>query len=511
MAKPKVVLISTDESRIGMGIKTLSACLVESDFDTSLILMPTSKKSYEDFCWDNLEHICKDACLIGISCMTHGVQKAIEIKKKLSKRGMPPIVIGGIHASLDPQSLLSNFNLICHGEGEDLIVKLAQRIKDGASIHDLPGLWVKNNGAVIKNKNIPLGRDINNYPIPDYCLSHQYILEGKRLVPMRMVPQHVQLEYFVVLGSRGCPHHCAYCSNQKIKKEFPWREPVRHYSVTYLIDHLKEASRVYPDIRSFWIDDDTFFAKPVDEIAEFAQRYREEIRKPFLILISPWTFNEEKTRFLIDAGMKRITMGIQSGSENINNNIYDRRLPNKRILEIVRSLNKYSKDIMPSYDFIILNPFENENDLISTIKLIRSFPSPFFIFNNALAFYPGTKLYEQANKLGLEVNSRNKHMDLTIGYAILKTENIQHKLFHLILLLMGGDANHYRIGLVSRSIISDYFIKFYSILNKKFGTFINCLITAISFIIYGILRRVSESAFCFKIAKKMADIYLKIR
>lgn len=471
----KVVLISTDESIIGMGVKTLSACLIAQGFETVIVLMPTKDEKFTGFNWVDLKKICRDAKLVGISCMTHGVQKSMAIKSVIEKEFKGPIVVGGIHASLSAKDMLGNFDLVCQGEGEDVIVELAKRLANNEPYYDIPGLWVKCADNIISNQNRPLKLNLNDYPFPDYDLSHQFILEGNRLVPMVPISTHISFDNFVVLGSRGCPHSCAYCCNQSIKEEFPWLKKVRHYSVDRLIDHLKEISRLYPEVRSFWIEDDTFFAKKLEEIQEFSERYKKEICKPFLILISPWTFSDDKVKCLVDAGLQGLIMGVQSGSENVNYNIYDRNLSNEKIMDIARQLNKYS-DMSVYYDFIGMNPFETEDDLINTIKFIRWLPDPFFVFNNNLAFYPGTKIYKRAFNAGIDVSSRIKHGDADIGYKIMKNENIKHKLFHFILLRMAGRVSKFRVGMVARFLISDRFLQFYRFLDSRLSFVIDKII-----------------------------------
>jgi len=284
---------------------------------------------------------------------------------------------------------------------------------------------------------------------------------------------------------------------------------VRHYSVDYLLNHLKEANRIFPSIERFWIEDDTFFSKSLDEITTFSKRYKEEINKPFYILISPWTFHEQKLEALVNAGMNAIIMGIQSGSENTNYHIYNRKIPTQRILEITQILNKY-KDIRPCYDFIGMNPFENAQDLIATIRLIRTIPLPFFIFNNNLAFYPGTEIYDRARKQGFKLRGRTQHSDPIIGYKILFRERIQHKLLHFLLLFMAGDAHTKKIGNLPRFLLKDNMIKFYLFLDYRAGWAVNLFISAISGMI---LLTVVLKKFILVLLKKLlgAQRYLALK
>lgn len=473
----KVVLISTDESPAAMGVKALSSNLIKRGFETSVVVMANWDDDFKGFNWDDLKGLCRGASLVGISCMTHGARKAAEVKRKLRESLDMPVVVGGVHATLDPESLLTDFELVYRGEGEDGIVQMAEHIKEGRALSGIPGLWSRDNGSLFKNAPEPLSKDLNDYPFPDYDLSHQYILESNRILPMEL--NHIVRDYFEVIGSRGCPHTCAFCSNFRIKQDFPWRSKVRQYDNSYFIEHLKEILRLHPVVKSFWLEDDTFFAKDYAEIKEFSDRYKSEVNKPFCILISPWTYSEEKVKLLVDAGMDRLIMGVQSGSENTNHNIYSRRIANARMFEIIRSLNKF-QGMMPYYDFIGMNPFETREDLLSTIRFVRGMPAPFFIFSNNLAFYPGTRILERAIEEGLDISGRDRHTDAKHGYAILRKEKIKHKLFHLVFLMMGGKANKFKIGLLPRFMLSEGALKLYSFVDSNLSFFSDSAASALS-------------------------------
>ena len=65
--------------------------------------------------------------------------------------------------------------------------------------------------------------------------------------------------------------------------------------------------------------------------------------------------------------MTKLMMGIQSGCERVNRQLYDRSMSNERLLEIARSLHEY-RDLLKCYDFIGMNPFETSADLVETIR-----------------------------------------------------------------------------------------------------------------------------------------------
>jgi hypothetical protein len=79
-------------------------------------------------------------------------------------------------------------------------------------------------------------------------------------------------------------------------------------------------------------------------------------------------------------------------------------------LEIANHLNKCKK-INTYYDFIGLNPYERQEDILSSLGLIKDLPLPFTLYINSLAFYPGTALYEKAKKDNLDMRNRDHHID----------------------------------------------------------------------------------------------------
>jgi radical SAM superfamily enzyme YgiQ (UPF0313 family) len=130
------------------------------------------------------------------------------------------IIIGGIHASLSPETFKGVADHIVYGEAESIIVDLIEgRITDmtvsGSSVEDL-----------------------NTLPLVNYSL-----LEG--LKTMNTIP---------LMTSRGCPFDCNFCTVTKIfGKKFRMFTPER------TIEEIKNAVK-YFNTRSFFFYDDNFTA-----------------------------------------------------------------------------------------------------------------------------------------------------------------------------------------------------------------------------------------------------------
>jgi len=161
---------------------------------------------------------------------------------------------------------------------------------------------------------------------------------------------------------------------------------------------------------------DEIFPMRDDWLKEFVVKYKREIGIPFVITLYPGMLTYEKARLLKDAGLKEVSIGIQSGSEDIRRNIYDRRGTNSRILEENRILS--SLGIMTYYDFIIKNPFETVSDYRNSLDLVSRLKRPFYLKFYTLAYYPRHPITEMALSKKL---IEEKSVNATIGYLDVTT------------------------------------------------------------------------------------------
>jgi radical SAM superfamily enzyme YgiQ (UPF0313 family) len=154
--------------------------------------------------------------------------------------------------------------------------------------------------------------------------------------------------------------------------------------------------------------DDVFVAAPTQRIVEFAQLYQKKIGLPFYCIVSPLTINEKKLTALLDAGLIRISMGIETGSKRIQD-LYERPINNTVILKAALLVHKFIDRMMPPvYDVITDNPYEETQDQLDTLALLQQIPRPYGLLMFSLIFYPGTALYERALDDGLIDNEKEE-------------------------------------------------------------------------------------------------------
>ncbi|OHB60811.1 MAG: hypothetical protein A2Y12_19550 [Planctomycetes bacterium GWF2_42_9] len=122
-------------------------------------------------------------------------------------KSLPPdrtIVVGGREATDQVEDLFercANVDVVVRGEGEQTIQELA----DGMPLEKILGLSYRCNGSIIHNPNRPL-QPIDNIEPPDRSLrQNSYFpkVHGIKLLPK---------EFDTILGSRGCPYKCKFCT-----------------------------------------------------------------------------------------------------------------------------------------------------------------------------------------------------------------------------------------------------------------------------------------------------------
>ena len=424
----KITLISPYPDITAFGIRTISAYLKKHGHKTQLIFIPDpygdnlvfGVKRYDDKVLEDLVPLCSDSDLIGITLMTNFYEGAVQITKKLKSNLQAPVIWGGIHPTIRPEESLEHTDIVCVGDGEEAVLEIVSRMEKGELYSDVGNIWVKENGAIIRNPPRNLPHDLDVFPMPDYSLEDQHVLHEGRIMPMTDDLMQKSLEKGTVSGylkktgyqtmtGRGCPHKCTYCINDTLKRMYNNENYLRWRSTAHVIDELLWVKENLPYIGFIWISDDAFFACPKKKLEGFCKEYKEKINLPFSCLASPMTISEEKMEMLVDAGLVYLQMGVETGSAKIQELFNRKQMNNERLMKVFNIINKYKyKMFPPSYDFILDVPYETDEDKIESLRLIAMIPKPFHLQPFSLVLYPGTKLYDMAKKDGMILDEKKQ-------------------------------------------------------------------------------------------------------
>jgi|GEM_PF-2626257 len=310
--------------------------------------------------------------IIAITGMTSKMLLDVLYLSKLIKKEFPKkiVVVGGIHATIEPDSLLreKGIDFIIRGEGEEAFLEFCDNYdKNPKKLKDLKNI----------NKN-PLRPflNMNDLKFPDYSL-----IDLKKYKKIQ------------VSLSRGCAHNCQFCYSCKM-----WGKEGRPFVRTYSTEKAKEFFKKIIEeygIKTFEIVDDNFveIKSRAIELCKFLEKYRVN----FFCFGRSDSLNDEIMPALKKAGCHTIFIGAESGSQRILD-FLNKRTTVEQNANAIRLCKKYG--ITSDAAFMIGITTETKEDLEMTKQFIKKYKpdvSNVNIFNP----FPGTETFDYCirNKL----------------------------------------------------------------------------------------------------------------
>ncbi len=383
----KILFVILDNYKFErLGIQLLSSIALEEGYERELCIINSMP----------LEEALKKAeayqpQIVAYSAMTYENTGVQQFNKLLKQSGMTFIsIFGGHHYTFNPEEIIrdNNIDALCLGEGEVAFRKFIQAVRDEQEYHQIEKLWVRNGDGVIKNPVGSLISDLDIIPFPD-----------RNLISLDLDKDHMQGKSMAVMFGRGCPHKCSYCFNTNYNALFRDSRILRFRSVNNMIEELKHITTEY-DIEIFiFYDDDCFSYLPKKTIKEFCERYKKEIKKPFVAQFRPEKVNEDTVVMLKDAGLFLSPVGVECGNEEVADKVLQRgRVTNKDIIKAFEILNKHS--IRTWAMNIMVLPVEDPLSVdLETIKLNIKL-KPFWSQFNILVPIPKTPIWDYLTTKG---------------------------------------------------------------------------------------------------------------
>jgi radical SAM superfamily enzyme YgiQ (UPF0313 family) len=325
---------------------------------------------------------------------------------------------GGIHPIIQPEdAILADVDAICTGEGQFAFEELYAALNEGRDPTGTMNFWFKptrhangnGGGEIVKNHFRPLmtTHDMEKLPFPQYGYEREVIYEPSHgFTPMTPADYIANdgLSY-MTLWSIGCPFHCSYCGNTKFIANDPKYKRIRHPSAQYMVDQIKDARSRFPHLSHVSFNDDSFMAIPYAQLEDFAERWRSQLGIPFAVYgVIPNYVRQDKFELLSWAGMNRVRMGIQSGSQAILD-FYQRPTPPDKIRAAGKVIASFAPryHIPGAYDVIMDNPIETRDDVRATLELLYEMDRPFTLLIYSLKVIPNTGLATAMKERGLDI------------------------------------------------------------------------------------------------------------
>jgi anaerobic magnesium-protoporphyrin IX monomethyl ester cyclase len=349
--------------------------------------------------------------LLGFSSMTGYSELTRRIAKRVRELDPSAFMIwGGIHPIIHPEdAITAEVDAICTGEGELAFEEFLGVFAAGEDYTSVKNFWFKRGDQVIRNHFLPLmsSEEMERLPFPLYGERERIYRRGEGLVPISLSDYvgNDGLSY-TTLWSIGCPFHCTYCGNTKFIANDSKYKRIRHPSARYIVDQVNDARRRFPHLSQVSFHDDSFMAIPYGQLAEFAELWKAEVGVPFAVYgVIPNYVKQDKFEILTWAGMNRIRMGIQSGSQRILD-FYKRPSPPHKILAAGKVIASFAPryHLPPAYDVIVDNPIETRQDVVDTLELLYEMPRPYTLFIYSLKVIPNTELERAMREQGVDLD-----------------------------------------------------------------------------------------------------------
>ncbi|MFT7625583.1 MAG: anaerobic magnesium-protoporphyrin IX monomethyl ester cyclase [Myxococcota bacterium] len=293
---------------------------------------------------------------------------------------------GGVHSTLFDRMLLEGgeTDYVIHNEGEVTTVKLIECLASGGNIEDVDGISFLADGKYTRNKPRPMIEDLDTIPFPAW---HLLPWQRYRLFNFARVADPATL----VLGSRGCPYRCNFCSLTVMG------HTRRKRSIGNLVDECEYMYDRYGMKQMAYVD-------PIFPISrKEAVAFRDEVVKRGLQKKQVWTtetrvdlMDRETVEAMWESGCKRVMFGFETGDQETLKAIR-KDFELAQAYEAVRLCKQVGMQVIGF--FIIGSPGETERSINMTIDFSCDLGIEFAKYT-CFVPYPGTEIYNDFVKDG---------------------------------------------------------------------------------------------------------------
>jgi len=308
--------------------------------------------------------------LIGMSVVDPNYMFGIELIKHC-KKSYPeiPVVVGGPLATLAPDDILQDdcVDIIALGEAEEAIVDLCNNFERGGweAIYSIKNMWVKD---LYYTKNDIVHKNPTDLPNIEHGLSPDMSIFDSRHFIRPLGGEMYRMA--TVVWTRGCVFHCSYCANETFYKacNVTPKQYYRKKDVEEFIDELQELKEDH-NLNFLMFVDDIWPMHDVDLVGKFGELYKKYVDLPFSVNLQCKLIKDEAFSIAVDAGMRNVAIGIESGSSRIRKDVLKRNYNND---DVVRAFDLAHKHKIRSSSFNIIGlPYETREDIFKTIELNR--------------------------------------------------------------------------------------------------------------------------------------------
>ncbi|MDR2202864.1 MAG: B12-binding domain-containing radical SAM protein [Nitrososphaerota archaeon] len=347
--------------------------------------------------------------------------KVSEIAKKINPNVIT--IVGGPHASTVSKEFLEEaktVDIAVIGEGEYSILEIVQHIQNQKSLHDILGIAYRQDGIIKINEPRPFLENLDKLPYPAYHLVNmEHYLNNKKIGYRSFQNRSIPM-----VTSRGCPFNCCFCSvHLHMGKKF------RSHSAQYVLNHIQYVTDKY-NIKNIFFEDDnlTFDIERFETICDGLIERKIKIGWETPNGVRADRLHKALLKKMKQAGAVSIFVGVESGDQDILNNVICKNLDLTQVVEFAKNAKQIS--LKTGAFYIIGFPGETKEHMQRTVNFALMLKQKYDVGMHLFTATPtyGTKLYEQCKKnhyfaTDLSCNSFGSSARQPLGHSLIHTED----------------------------------------------------------------------------------------
>jgi len=310
--------------------------------------------------------------IVGFTTMTTPMIYDLIHLGKLTKEVLSKVVIivGGVHASVEPESVLREpyVDYVMRGEADEAFLEFCDTFD-------------KNPKKLGKLKNV------NTNPL------RPFVDVAKLKIPNYNLLELEKYGHTYVMFSRGCTGNCTFCCSTRIWS-IKGKPYVRSYTSEQIIKFFKRLIEEH-GIKTFSIVDDNFVANKFQTIE--VCNYLKGKGVHFFCFARADSLDDEVLKALKEAGCHTIQIGIESGSQRVLN-FLNKRTSVQQNIEAIKACQRHG--ITCDASFMVGLPTETIEELNMTLNFVKKYKPD---LPNAKIYLPlpGAPLFDYCVSRGL--------------------------------------------------------------------------------------------------------------
>ncbi len=348
--------------------------------------------------------------LIGLTAATPFYPNAVRLARLFKRDLGRPVIMGGPHVTYYPEAALDDgFDYVAVGECDLIFSDFLRSIEQGDLSPVLSGIMTRRNGAIVYAGPAPVLQDLDTGAAParELLKNEMYVLGTPR----------GEKRYTSVQMARGCPFACVFCANDLYGKA------VRRRSIPHVMVELCEVVRRDGVEHIYFVDDVLtldrgYILALCDAILE------EKLGITFEGSTRANLWDEELARRLQEAGLVRISFGLETADEAVRK-IIKKGIP----LESYQTANRINNrlGIETTNSVIIGLPGDTRETIERTVRYLCRQRDIQHVTLNVAIPYPGTEMLRMAERgeHGLRIVEKDFSKFQRYGSAVMSVGDLE--------------------------------------------------------------------------------------